>query len=408
METVLSAQSGNIRNRAGQTLGWALVGALLTSMSGCASVHNVPDEHCCPDHFTGGFNFPGSGNSGCGNTDGSSCDGDIQACSMSIACDVPRELRKISMPEYIIEIPDILLIEATSNLRTADAPVLAGESLVIQVARAIPIGQLDSPVSRQFKQLNGVFVIGTDGYLNLGPEYGKVLVEGESLTVIQQRVETHLRRILTNPQVLVTLPHPQNKQHVAGQHLVRMDGTVGLGIYGGVYVNGMTLQQARMAIEHHLCQHIHRPEVSVDVLAYNTKKYYIIADGGGAGEQVVPLPITGNETVLDAIGKVRGLPTVASKSDIWIARPAPGCGPDQVLPIDWNAIVQGAQTETNYQLLPGDRIYVKADKMITFDTAIAKFTAPFERMMGFVILGNGTVRTMQQGRRAFAQGGIGF
>jgi polysaccharide export outer membrane protein len=318
---------------------------------------------------------------------------------------VPRELRKTSFPEYQIEIPDILLIEAVHNLRPSEASVHAGEPLIVQVNRTIPVGPQENRVAQQFKQINGVYVIGTDGYLNLGPEYGKVLVAEQNLDEIQRRVESHLARILTNPQVLVTLPNPHNKQIVAGQHLVRMDGSVGLGIYGSVYVNGMTRDQAKCAIERHLATHIHNPQVSLDVLAYNSKKYYVVVDGGGAGEQVVPLPSTGNETVLDAIASIQGLPSVASKADIWIARPAPGCCTDQVLPVNWNSIVQGAQTETNYQVLPGDRIYVKADKMIALDTAVAKFTAPLERVLGFTILGNGAYRTLQVGREAFVQGG---
>lgn len=72
--------------------------------------------------------------------------------------------------------------------------------------------------------------------------------------------------------------------------------------------------------------------------------------------------------------------------------------------MDWNAIVQGAQPETNYQILPGDRIYVKADQMIALDTAVAKITAPLERVLGFTILGNGAYRTLQVGRAAFVGG----
>lgn len=318
------------------------------------------------------------------------------ACEFNGLSDVPRELRKVSLPEYMIEPPDVLLIEAVNNLRPAFAPVRAGESLIVQVNRTIPIGQVEDPVSAQFKQINGVYVIGTDGYLNLGPEYGKVLVADQPLEEIQRRVDDHLRQILTAPQVMVTLPMPQNKQFVAGPHLVRPDGTVGLGVYGSVYVTGMTLQQARNAIEQHLSQHIHRPEVSVDVLAYNSKVYYVITDGGGAGEQVYRIPTTGNETVLDAIAGVNGLPTVASKASIWIARPTPDSGmPDQVLKVDWNAIAQGAQTSTNYQMLPGDRLYVKASPLITMDTKLAKFTAPIERLLGFTILGNGAARSIQ-------------
>ena len=319
-----------------------------------------------------------------------------QLCGFDGNNDAPRELRKVSLPAYVIEPPDVLLIQTVNNIRPAPAPVHVGESLLVQVNRTIPLSQVEEPVSAQFKTINGMYVIGSDGYLNLGPEYGKVLVADQPLEEIQERVDSHLRQLLTNPQVLVTLPAPQNRQFVAGPHLVRPDGTVGLGIYGNVYLTGLTLQQARVELEQHLSQYIYRPEVSIDVLAYNSKVYYVITDGGGAGEQVYRIPATGNETVLDAIAGINGLPPVASKGSIWIARPSPNqCAPDQVLTVDWNAIAQGAQTGTNYQVLPGDRIYVKASPLVTFDTKFGRFIAPIERIFGITILGNGTTRALR-------------
>ncbi len=151
---------------------------------------------------------------------------------------VPRELRKTTLPEYIIEPPDVLLIEAVNNIRPEYAPIHAGEALLVQVNRTIPYGQQEDPVAQQFKQINGIFVIGADGYLNLGPEYGKVLVAEQPLPEIQSRVENHLRQILTNPQVLVTLPRPENSQYVAGPHLVRPDGTVGWGFMAAFMSRG--------------------------------------------------------------------------------------------------------------------------------------------------------------------------
>ena len=45
----------------------------------------------------------------------------------------------------------------------------------------------------------------------------------------------------------------------------------------------------------------------------NSKVYYIITDGAGSGEQVFRFPVTGSETVLDAISQIGGLPPVSSK-----------------------------------------------------------------------------------------------
>ena len=167
-------------------------------ISGCVSTSSVPvtttASHggfcadpgcttgvCAPEMMaTPGCNCPtgmvcppgGCGDVGCGDT---GC-GDVMQCSMN--CEVPRELRKTAFPEYRVEAPDVLLIEAANNLRPPTAPILAGEPLLIQVDRTIPVDATADKVAQAFKTINGPYVIGTDGYLNLGPEDGKVLCAG--------------------------------------------------------------------------------------------------------------------------------------------------------------------------------------------------------------------------------------
>ena len=339
---------------------------------------------------------------------GGACQGNVINAGFRPVSDIPRELDKTTLPRHVIEPPDILLIEAVDNLRLESSRIQAGDSLIVQVGQTVPVDPTEGRVDQIFKVINGLYTVNVDGYVDLGPEYGKVLLEGLTLHDARARMDKHLRRTLKSPKLYLAFGNARTRQLISGQHLVRPDGTVSLGIYGSVYVTGMTLEEAQYRVQQHLSQHIHRPQVSMDVLAYNSKYYYVIADGGGAGEQVIKLPCTGNETVLDAIANIRGLPTVASKSEIWIARPAPaGTGHEQRLPVDWNGIARGGSTTTNYQLLPGDRLYVKADDLIIFDTWVAKITAPWERIFGFTILGNGTVRALQRGRGAQGGGGVG-
>ena len=160
-----------------------------------------------------------------------------------------------------------------------------------------------------------------------------------------------------------------------------------LGTYGSVYVTGMTLEDARAAIEQQLSNFLDDPQVVVDIFAYNSKKYYVITQGAGFGDNVSTAPVTGNETVLDAVATIGGLSQLSSKK-IWIARPAPnGVGCEQILPVNWDDITQGASTATNYQLLPGDRLFIAQDPYLFFDRALQKVTAPFERIFGWVSLG---------------------
>jgi protein involved in polysaccharide export with SLBB domain len=195
-------------------------------------------------------------------------------------------------------------------------------------------------------------------------------------------------------------------QAVRGPHLVGPDGTVRVGMYGAAMVAGLTLDQARVAIAEVIHSRLKQDEVklddvlkgvSVDVLAYNSKQFFIIADGGGQGDQVITLPITGNDTVLNAMSKINGVPLIGSKHHIWVARlTCPGC-PETRLPVDWIGITKRGEGTTNWQLLPGDRIYVQADGFYAADRWLGKMLAPVERVMGAILLGSQTVNSIRSG-----------
>jgi polysaccharide export outer membrane protein len=244
--------------------------------------------------------------------------------------------------------------------------------------------------------ISGPYIVEPGGTVSLGPGYGKVRVAGLSLDEAAAAVKQHLRRVLREPQVALSLRESAGQQQISGEHLVGPDGTISLGLYGNVYVTGMTRLQAKATIERHLTQYLDAPLVSVDVFSYNSKVYYVISQGAGFGDNVARFPITGNETVLDAVAQVNGLSRVSSKN-IWIARPAPGgVGCDQILPVHWDPVTRGGSTATNYQVLPGDRIYIAEDRMIKLDSVVNKLISPFERMIGFTLLGAQTIQTINR------------
>jgi polysaccharide export outer membrane protein len=133
-------------------------------------------------------------------------------------------------------------------------------------------------------------------------------------------------------------------------------------------------------------------------------------DGGGpaAGEQVASFPITGSETVLDAVSNVFGLPDIASKRNIWVARRTPHPGqPYQILPVDWIGMTQHGITTTNYQIMPGDRIYVKAQRLVTIERTMARLIAPVERAFGITLLGTSMVNQISGRGFGFGNGNGG-
>jgi len=228
-------------------------------------------------------------------------------------------------------------------------------------------------------------------------------VRGRTVEEIEELITRHLLHYFQDIEVAVSIEQIAAQQEVMGEHLVTPDGTVTLGTYGSVPVVGLTLGQAKTVIEHHRSQWFQEPEISVDVFAYNSKVYYVITQGAGLGDGVTRFPITGNETVLDAISQIGGLDQVASKR-IWIARPTPNPDEVQVLPVSWEEITAQASASTNYQILPGDRLFIAEDKLIAFDTGLSKLLAPVERIMGFTILGTGTASRLSGNVLDYRQG----
>src|SRR5262245_48774044 len=202
---------------------------------------------------------------------------------------VPRELEKVSLPPYVIEPPDILMINAVKVVPKPPHVVEPFDGLLIRVLGALP----DQPIA-------DAFAVDPEGMVDLGPSYGRVKVVGLTIDEARAAIEKHLAPVLESPQVSVSLAFSSGAQQIQGEHLVGPDGRVNLGTYGAVYVTGMTIEQARAEIEKQLSNYLDAPEVVVDVFAYNSKKYYIITQGAGFGDNVTQAPITGNETVLDA------------------------------------------------------------------------------------------------------------
>jgi len=243
----------------------------------------------------------------------------------------PREFEKKSLPEYVVEPPDILRIQATDAITGAD---------------------------RLLQPLRGEFLVRPDGTVNMGI-YGQVYVAGYTLNMVKDVVADTL---------FERLPERLKKKYTDDTGKVR---------------EAITKEGVKS-------------ELDVDVIGYNSKFYYIITDGGGYGQAVYRIPSTGNETVLDALGQINGLPVVASKKHIWVARATlHDVDHPMIMPVDWKGISELGSARTNYQIFPGDRIFVQSDALIRADSFLAKLLSPYERIVGATLLTSTTLNSFK-------------
>src|SRR5262249_33280501 len=80
---------------------------------------------------------------------------------------LPRELQKTSLPEYVIEPPDILQLDTISVIPNPPYKIGPLDILLIQAVKPLP----NLPIS-------GLYGVQPDGRVNLGVPYGAVEVAG--------------------------------------------------------------------------------------------------------------------------------------------------------------------------------------------------------------------------------------
>jgi protein involved in polysaccharide export with SLBB domain len=138
---------------------------------------------------------------------------------------------------------------------------------------------------------------------------------------------------------------------------VMVDSTIDLAEYGRIVVAGLTIEQIEVAVTAAV-QALHKDEtikpINVRLNVAESAVYYVLGEVNAPGSY----PLIGRETVLDGIVTAGGLSDRASECQVVLSRPTPPGSCRIVLPVCYDRVVQLGDTTTNYQLRPGDRVYV--------------------------------------------------
>ncbi|MDR1385925.1 MAG: polysaccharide biosynthesis/export family protein [Planctomycetaceae bacterium] len=297
---------------------------------------------------------------------------------------LPKEMAKSSLEDYYIGVTDVLTVEVVNLVPKSPYVLQSMDTVFIQ---AYGLEASDPVLDDQYRIQPG-------GIITLPYPIKTVVIGGMTCEQAGEELTKKIQEGVTDETyknqrgVIVSLETVSGLQPISGQHIVGPDGCINLGIYGKAHINGLTLNDAKAAIESVLSEMLDNPRVAIDVFSYNSLNYYVCVEGAGYGDKLLSFPYTGNDTVLDAIANINGLERVSSKH-IWVARPSYGNVGYYYkhLEVNWQSIIAGASPHTNYQLLPGDRVFIAEDRLVAMDTKLSKIIAPFERIMGFTLLG---------------------
>lgn len=139
--------------------------------------------------------------------------------------------------------------------------------------------------------------------------------------------------------------------------VVRPDGMLSCPLIGDQLVAGLTVAQARENLRKALAVYLRDPQPTLSAYNFAGRSFTIVGKVNRPGSYSLTQPMR----VLDAIGLAGGLSVGIIKNDsteLADLKHAYLVRDQQILPVDFEALIRRGQTLYNIPLLPGDYLYV--------------------------------------------------
>lgn len=163
----------------------------------------------------------------------------------------------------------------------------------------------------------------------------------------------------------------QRHPEFTGDFPVNQEGKVQFRYVGDVEVNGLTKKEVEDKLRTLIARYVANPEVSVTILEYRSKFYYVIGEVGRPGKIYMRSETT---TVRDAIVEA-GLPTIAAAMRKCVLI-TPDAKKPRKKPVNIYAVLYGGNLAKNLEMKSGDTLYVPSTVMAKVFRTIAPITAP--------------------------------
>ncbi len=133
---------------------------------------------------------------------------------------------------------------------------------------------------------------------------------------------------------------------------VRSDGKISVPLVKEIFAAGLSPLQLEDVLTQKLRQYINNPVVTVIVMEVRSQRVFIVGNVAASGV----LPLEPGLTVMKAIGLAGGVTEFARRKKIFVLRD--NGGQQQKIPFDYQAVLSGKSPELDFELEPGDTIFV--------------------------------------------------
>jgi polysaccharide biosynthesis/export protein len=166
---------------------------------------------------------------------------------------------------------------------------------------------------------------------------------------------------------VVVLRHPE----FSGIYPINQDGSLQYKFVGDINVSGMTKKQLEDKIREVIAAYVIAPEVSVTITEYKSKVIYVLGEVSQPGKYYMR---SEKMSVRDAVVQA-GLPTLAAAMrKARIITPDKG-GKVKMRNEDLYSIIYGGNLKINYDMKPGDILYVPSTVMAKLIRVINPITS---------------------------------
>ena len=146
--------------------------------------------------------------------------------------------------------------------------------------------------------------------------------------------------------------------NLSGQVTVGPDGMISLQLIDEVKADGLTPEQLKASLTERLKGFIVNPDVNVQVLRVNSRKFIIQGEVNRPGS----FPLTGPTTVFEALVSAAGFHEFAKPNKIYILRteidPKTKKAETKKFKFNYKEVSHGKRMEQNILILNGDQIFV--------------------------------------------------